>query len=105
MDSRSTYDLTEMFYANLAKGWPLDIALQKAKLSFMQAETGENELPYHWAAPILVGRDDPIRLEGSFQWPYAATAAGIALILLIGLQWKKRNKPFSRARGKAGIVS
>ena len=53
---KSTYRLTELFYKYLARNIPVDLALQKAKIEFMQTASRQNQLPYFWAAPILVGK-------------------------------------------------
>ncbi|MFT3704193.1 MAG: CHAT domain-containing protein [Agriterribacter sp.] len=49
VDNTSTYTLTELFYKWLAKGFPTDIALQKAKLEFLQSASKEKSMPYFWA--------------------------------------------------------
>ena len=87
VDSKSTYELTEIFYKYLSKGLPLDIALQKAKLEFINSAGGENRLPYYWAAPILVGKTDPIVLDKPFAWKYLFAGIGLAGIIFFG--WKK----------------
>ncbi len=87
IDSRATYRLTELFYEQLVKGLPLDIALQKAKLDFINSSEGDNRLPYYWAAPILVGKTDPILLDKPFSWKYPFAALVFAGIIFFG--WKK----------------
>ena len=67
VDSKSTYELTELFYKYLADGFPTDLALQKAKLDFIQNGDKEKGLPYYWAAPILVGNAEVIQLNHSFR--------------------------------------
>jgi CHAT domain-containing protein len=54
VDSKSTYELTELFYKYLANGEPTDIALQKAKLDLINSN--DYSLPFFWAAPILTER-------------------------------------------------
>ena len=60
VDNTSTYKLTELFYKHLTEGLPADIALQKAKLEFLQTSTKEKSMPCFWAGPVLVGRTDAI---------------------------------------------
>ncbi len=57
VDNVSTYRITEMFYKYLQDGIPSDVALQKAKLDFISGDK-EKQIPYYWAAPILVGIDE-----------------------------------------------
>jgi CHAT domain-containing protein/tetratricopeptide (TPR) repeat protein len=87
IDNVSTYKLTELFYKYLSLGLPLDIALQKAKLEYIRNAHGENQLPYYWAAPILVGKTEPILLQQGFSWKYILV--GIAICGLLIVAWKK----------------
>ncbi len=61
VDNKSTYQITELFYKYLADGLPIDVALQKAKLDFIQEGSKQNKLPYYWAAAILAGKSDAIK--------------------------------------------
>jgi hypothetical protein len=69
----------------LSQALPLDIALQKANWNIS-------------AAPILVGKTDPILLQQGPAWKYIL--AGIALCGLLVIVWKKTNhtKTLSRAQ-------
>lgn len=57
VDNQSTYTLTELFYKYLAQGLQTDLALQKAKLEFINTSPKEKQFPYYWAATILVGKN------------------------------------------------
>src|SRR4030095_1220507 len=95
VSNKATYRLTELFYKYLAEGLPLDVALQKAKKEFRETATlDEEKLPYYWAAPILVGKTDPIPLPAKTKWPLIAGAAFLAFILLSG--WVIRRKGFAK---------
>lgn len=87
IDNLSTYRLTELFYKYLSAGLPLDIALQKAKLSFIKEASGESALPYYWAAPVLIGKTAPVVLSKPFAWPYLVAATMLAVLVIFG--WKK----------------
>jgi len=81
VDNLSTYTITELFYKYLSKGLPTDVALQKAKLEFIDnSSSEEKKLPYFWAASILTGKVDVIKAETAFPW---LKASGIASIILI----------------------
>ncbi|MBS1661804.1 MAG: CHAT domain-containing protein, partial [Bacteroidetes bacterium] len=56
VDNTSTYRLTELFYKYLSQGQPADIALQQAKKEFLHNASGDQRLPYYWAAPVLTGQ-------------------------------------------------
>jgi len=92
IDNVSTYQLTEYFYKYLAKGLPIDVALQQAKLEFLQNAPRSQQLPYHWAPAILVGNTDPVAYpkKGGFKWILLLIAA--AGIGLIGLKWYLNKK-------------
>jgi hypothetical protein len=91
--------LTELFYKYLAKGLPLDVALQKAKLEYMNNDSGENQLPYYWAAAVLVGKTDRIIPDKPFAWNYILVGIGLTGLFFLG--WKiigknrKRVEPHS----------
>lgn len=77
VDEQATCDVTELFYKNLKAGLPKDIALQKAKQTFIHAST-RNVLPILWASSILIGDTTPI--EQLNWWIIAALG-----ILLVGI--------------------
>jgi tetratricopeptide (TPR) repeat protein len=56
VDNEATYQLTELFFKYLSQGEPADIALQKAKKEFFRSQSGEQRLPYYWAAPVVTGQ-------------------------------------------------
>jgi CHAT domain-containing protein len=90
-NDQATYRLTELFYKYVAKGLPLDIALQKAKKQLMESEeTNEYRLPYYWASSILVGKTDAIAVKNNFEWKWIVILL-LASILLIGW-WKVKPK-------------
>ena len=69
IDNQSTYTITELFYKYLAQGLATDIALQKAKLEFINNSTSEEKkLPYFWAGSILTGKVDIIKGAEGFSW-------------------------------------
>ena len=79
VDNESTYKLTELFYKWLAKGLPLDVALQKAKLEFLQTSSKEKSLPCYWAGPVLLGKSDAIAMTRPYLWKWIAIFAAIGL--------------------------
>lgn len=61
INDASTTTLMDSFYKNLADGDSKDLALQKAKTSFLDANR-QNGLshPYYWSGFIISGNSDPI---------------------------------------------
>ena len=96
-DNQSTYRITELFYKYLAKGLPMDVALQSAKKEFIQSPGRENKLPYYWAAPILVGQSARIELPGRFPWQWTTALGILALVGIGGWQIRKRRRQKHRA--------
>ena len=71
VETQATYALTEGFYKYLAKGFTADVALQKAKKEFMHSgNSRRNQLPYLWAAPILVGDSGTIEEVTGLSWKW-----------------------------------
>jgi CHAT domain-containing protein len=96
VDNKSTYTLTELFYKWLAKGLPTDVALQKAKLEFLQTVSKEKSLPFYWAAPVLVGKTEIIELAKPYPWKWIAIFATIGLVVF----WIMRRKFVQKQRHK-----
>ena len=101
-DNQSTYRITELFYKYLAKGLPLDVALQSAKKEFRQSSNLEHKLPYYWAAPILVGQSGTIELPSRFPWRWAIA---LGVLLLIGIGGWKASKKRSQKNKTVGNLS
>jgi CHAT domain-containing protein len=90
VENESTYKITELFYKYTAKGLPLDIALQKAKLDFIAGSSKEKKLPFYWAAAILAGKTDPVILTAGFNWKWVAMAGGVLLVFLAFILIKRK---------------
>jgi CHAT domain-containing protein len=86
VDNEATYTLTELFYKWLAKGLPTDIALQKAKLEFMETATKEKSMPCYWAGPVLVGKADIIELRKTYSWKWIVFFAGIGCVVFLSVR-------------------
>ncbi len=75
VDEKATYEITELFYQNLSDGFPKDVALQKAKQTYIDANT-RNILPTLWASSILIG--DAAPMQQTNWW----LIAGISVLIL-----------------------
>ena len=80
VDDKATYRLTELFYKYLAMGMPMDVSLQKAKIEFMETGTLASQLPYYWAAAVLIGKTNAIEFDKSFSWE---TGMSVFVILFL----------------------
>jgi CHAT domain-containing protein/tetratricopeptide (TPR) repeat protein len=103
VDNHSTYQITELFYKYLAKGLPLDVALQSAKKELIHSSNAESRLPYYWAAPILVGKSDSIPLQKPFPWKWATGAMAILALLSLG-GWQARKRRIQKAKQIPNLV-
>jgi CHAT domain-containing protein len=63
IEDRATYEITELFYKHLSKEVPKDIALQQAKLAYLRYNGKNDNLPYFWAATILLGNTSSFPAE------------------------------------------
>lgn len=93
VDNQSSYRITELFYKYLQSGIPSDVALQKAKLDFISGDK-ENQIPYYWAAPILVGIDESFgqaKSEGrNMLLVIVALVAAAALAIVLRRTWYRK---------------
>jgi CHAT domain-containing protein/tetratricopeptide (TPR) repeat protein len=60
VDDQVTYQLTKSFYKYLQQGIPKDEALNKAKLGLLTDGDKLHQMPYFWAAAILIGNTEAI---------------------------------------------
>ena len=93
VDNKATYRLTELFFKYLSEGEPADIALQKAKKEFFRSESGEQRLPYYWAAPVVTGQATLLpRSGGPFPWFYILAFPAVLGIAGYGIFRRRRRK-------------
>lgn len=76
--------LTEIFCRYIAAGEPTDIALQKAKIGFIQTAEDGQQLPYYWAASILSGTTDTIEPKKASRWNWTLILSSFALLIVAG---------------------
>jgi CHAT domain-containing protein len=63
LHDHSAVELMRLFYANLDKGMTKSEALRKAKLEFLEKAGTMQAHPFFWAAPVLWGNDEPLKLQ------------------------------------------
>lgn len=88
VENRATYSLNELFYQYLSEGFSKDLALQKAKIAFLQSQTGENQLPTFWAGAVLVGDASALNRPYFFWYIFGI----FTLIILAFGAWKKAKR-------------
>jgi CHAT domain-containing protein len=97
VDNISTYRITELFYKYVARGMPLDLALQQARKDFRaDNDRDEEKLPYYWAAAILVGKTDPIAMQRNFEWKWVVIVSCLTILSVLYLRLDKiRSRKFN----------
>jgi CHAT domain-containing protein len=88
-DNDATYKLTELFYKYVAKGMPTDVALQKAKIEFINsADSKAKAFPYYWASTVLTGKANPIEFKQKFPWQ--TTIIILSSLVIVFFLWKRK---------------
>jgi hypothetical protein len=95
VDNKSTYRLTELFYQFLLQGQPDDIALQNSKIQFLKDGSKEKQLPYFWAAAIIVGKTDVLVPHQGKTWIREVFTL-LTLIIVFFFAWRMRNSILTR---------
>ncbi|HSB92504.1 MAG TPA: CHAT domain-containing tetratricopeptide repeat protein [Flavitalea sp.] len=92
INNRSTYAITESFYKFLSQGMEKDIALQQAKLEFIQNSEGAGKLPFAWAAPVLIGDTSVLMFENDYKKTIMVLVSVIVLIAAVVLYILQKRK-------------
>lgn len=92
INDQSTQKIMQYFYQNLYKGMEKDVALQQAKLSYIDEANGSIAHPVFWAAYVLIGDTGAVAVysKNAFWWWWIP----IGLIFLGIIGWlisKKKN--------------
>jgi len=85
IDEQSSVAIVKEFYRKLKRGMPKDVALQQAKLNYLQNNKGRLLTPQYWAGLVIIGNTYPILLKNNLCWIYyiiGITAVGAFLIFL-----------------------
>ena len=75
VEDKSGADIMTSFYRNIENGMDMDVALQKAKLTYLSSASQFRSHPYFWSAYVTIGDTDPVMNK----WP------GIQQIVLFGI--------------------
>ena len=90
VDDQSTSKIMPLFYQNLAKGTNKAVALQAAKLEYLENTTLEYRHPFYWSSFVAMGSAEPLQKASLFSTPLLI---GIGLLIIgIGFFLNKRIK-------------
>ena len=81
------------FYKNLKNGAPKDIALQKAKLEYLENCPPQYSIPNEWGATVVIGNVSPIDFRAWWEkaWVWGLAALGLGVIGFLFFKKKKTN--------------
>ncbi|MEM9338834.1 MAG: CHAT domain-containing tetratricopeptide repeat protein [Bacteroidota bacterium] len=86
-NDRTTAQLMTSFYQYLSEGERKDVALQKAKLDFLEIANDVETNPFYWGSFVVVGDTSPIdKKKHLLLWVFAI----ISMAAILGLLLKKR---------------
>lgn len=100
IDERASIMITDIFYKNLADGMSKDIALQQAKLSYLEIAYGRMLAPQYWAGLVIMGDTSPIEFQKSkttyYLWGAGMLLLGISVFYFV----RKRRRPLNKDSNK-----
>ena len=68
VSDKATANLMQLFYSQLKKGSPKDVALRNAKLNFIASQDESLAAPFYWASTIAIGDMKPIKSGTEWYW-------------------------------------
>ncbi len=86
--SEETAQLMVDYYAGLQQGQTADLAMQAAKMAYIEQSLPERQHPYFWAGWAVVGDVEAVSLRQGLPWGWMG--GGAVLLLLIAYVWKSR---------------
>lgn len=91
VDDRATSIIMNSFYSYLRRGMKKSSALHKAKIDYIESNSGSELSPYFWSSLIITGSIDPIIIEqDSLKYILIIILSILFLVALVMLS-RKRN--------------
>jgi CHAT domain-containing protein/Tfp pilus assembly protein PilF len=84
---KSTPELMESFYENLADGMTKDKALNEARRAYLKKATGKARHPFYWGGFVLIGDTEPLQAKSN-NWIWFVLF-GVVTVLVIGYFFKR----------------
>ncbi|OJJ18637.1 hypothetical protein BKI52_23805 [marine bacterium AO1-C] len=81
---KSTSQIMIEFYKNLANGMPKDIALQQAKLAYIESADNITTNPFYWSSFVLIGDPKPLSLQPQTPFYMKSMFLWLMGVLLLG---------------------
>ncbi|MEM7372483.1 MAG: CHAT domain-containing tetratricopeptide repeat protein [Bacteroidota bacterium] len=92
--------LMDQYYQNLANGHTKDVALQQAKLTYLEEYDPRMKAPFFWAAPVAYGDMEPVDLQASRTGLWTLLGS-VVILLILGI----RILHFRQKRREQGMTS
>ncbi len=96
VEDHSSAGLMQIFYRNLSEGMDKDIALQKAKIEYIEESHQLGAHPHYWAGYVNIGETHPLYQIGVSKDSMLLMSSGGVLILLLagvfGIRFIRRRK-------------
>lgn len=86
VNDQATQDLMQAFYIALDQGDKPSLAMQKAKLDYLNNHDLAH--PYYWSAFVVIGQDSALHIQTGPKWWWIAGVVG--LLLIIGIFVRKK---------------
>lgn len=99
IEDHSSAELMARFYENLKLGLPNDIALQQAKISYLEGAGKLQSHPYFWAGYVSIGKTDPVKYISAWNpFHFVYLISSIIFIVLIIFIFINRRVYFHKKR-------
>jgi CHAT domain-containing protein len=83
VDDKSGATIMNLFYQGLRQGLPVDEALRKAKLSYLENATGYEASPFFWSTFVPLGNMEPLMLQPAHGNYGNSIVVGLTMVLCI----------------------
>ncbi|MDA0196628.1 MAG: CHAT domain-containing protein, partial [Bacteroidetes bacterium] len=87
---KSTPDLMKYFYQNLNNGQSKDVALNHARKQYLETATGKARHPFYWGGFVLIGDNQPIKIDRNpmiWMLPIA-----LLMVVMLAIAYNKRRR-------------
>jgi len=93
VNDAATANIMQELYNNIKNGMRKDVALQKAKLTYIQKAKGVAAHPAYWSPFIQIGKTQAIHIkEKGGYWPWLIGGGLVVLFLMGGFALSRRKK-------------
>lgn len=91
IDEKTSAQIIEIFYENLAEGMAKNQALRQAKLTYLKNAKGELKNPYYWSGLVLFGNANPVASSSDYLW-IGLSLFVVGFLLFFAARMRKKRK-------------